>query len=104
MEENFPSQQDLNQSEQLDLFYRKPGWLLLSAAIADEVSETLRVASHSYKTSSAAAGPDEWRSAHNAMRVIRAEARRSSDRGICLRSPVAYGKSNRSTPRFGDFM
>ena len=44
-----------------------------------------------------------------AVRAIRAEARRSQDRGICSRSPVverrrvAYGESNCRTMRFGDF-
>ena len=43
------------------------------------------------------------------MRARRAEARRSSDRGICSRSPVvderrvSYGKSNCRRLRFGDF-
>jgi len=43
------------------------------------------------------------------MRARRAEARRSSDRGICSRGPVVderrvpYGKSNCRRLRFGDF-
>ena len=46
MDENFPSRQDPNQTEQLGLFDRNRGRLLLSAEIADSEGKALPFTEH----------------------------------------------------------